>query len=46
MEMDMAMMMCPDCHEVKMGPKEMESKIMKCDGCGGMMHELELKHTH
>ncbi len=43
MEMtDMAMMMCPKCHEMKMGPMGMKNTMMKCDGCGGMMKEMEM----
>src|SRR3989304_5450357 len=31
MTMQMAMMMCPECHEIKMGPMDMKSEmIMKC----------------
>jgi len=40
---EQAMMMCPDCHEMKMGPMEMKSKMMKCDLCGGMMSEMTMK---
>ncbi len=43
MEMtDMAMMMCPKCHEMKMGPMGMKNMMMKCDGCGGMMKEMKM----
>lgn len=39
---DMSMMMCPKCHEMKMGPMNMKSMMMKCDGCGGMMKEMKM----
>jgi len=43
MTMQMAMMMCPECHEIKMGPMDMKSAMMKCDGCGKMMKEMMMK---
>lgn len=43
MSMEMAMTMCPDCHEMKMGPKNMKMKLMKCDGCGKPMKEMMMK---
>ena len=39
---DMAMCMCPDCHEMKMGPASMKKVMMKCDGCGGAMKEMKM----
>jgi len=39
---DMAMMMCPGCHEMKMGPMGMKDKMMKCDGCGMTMKEMKM----
>lgn len=39
-EMDMTMMMCGDCHEIKMGPKSMRSKMGKCDSCGKPLREM------
>jgi hypothetical protein len=35
--------MCSECHEMKMGPAEMKSKMMTCDGCGGDMSEMQMK---
>jgi uncharacterized protein (DUF983 family) len=37
--MDEAVMMCPTCHEMKMGPMSM---MMKCDGCGAEMKEMKM----
>ena len=37
-----AVMMCPSCHEMKMGPMSMKEMMMKCDGCGGMMKEMKM----
>ena len=34
---------CPDCHEMKMGPMNMKSKMGKCDGCGKPMKEMTMK---
>lgn len=39
---DMAVMMCPDCHEMKMGPMGMKGKMMNCDGCGMTMKEMKM----
>lgn len=39
---DMAMTMCPTCHQMKMGPTMMKSKMMKCDACGGPMKEMKM----
>jgi transcription initiation factor IIE alpha subunit len=36
-------MVCPEGHEMKMGPPEMKSKMMTCDGCGGEMTEMKMK---
>jgi hypothetical protein len=35
-------MACSGCHEMKMGPASMKSKMMTCDGCGGMMNEMKM----
>jgi hypothetical protein len=40
--MDQAVMMCPSCHEMKMGPMSMKTSMMKCDGCGGQMKEMKM----
>jgi hypothetical protein len=40
--MDEAVTMCPNCHEMKMGPMSMKGMMMKCDGCGGMMKEMKV----
>jgi hypothetical protein len=40
--MDQAVMMCPGCHEMKMGPMSMKASMMKCDGCGGQMKEMKM----
>lgn len=40
--MNEAVMMCPSCHEMKMGPMSMKSAMMKCDGCNGMMKEMKM----
>ena len=42
MAMEECMMMCPSCHEMKMGPMSMKSMMMKCDGCGGKMKEMKM----
>jgi hypothetical protein len=42
MKMDEAVMMCPSCHEMKMGPMSMKEMMMKCDGCGGAMKEMKM----
>lgn len=42
MTMGEAVMMCPNCHEMKMGPMSMKSMMMKCDSCGGMMKEMKM----
>ncbi len=42
MMMGEAVMMCPSCHEMKMGPMSMKEMMMKCDGCGGMMKEMKM----
>jgi hypothetical protein len=39
---DNAVMMCPECHEMKMGPMDMKDKMMHCDGCGGEMKEMKM----
>jgi hypothetical protein len=41
-KMDEAVMMCPNCHEMKMGPMSMKEMMMKCDGCGGAMKEMKM----
>lgn len=40
--MDEAVMVCPSCHEMKMGPMSMKPMMMKCDGCGGQMKEMKM----
>jgi uncharacterized protein (DUF983 family) len=42
MMMEECMMMCPNCHEMKMGPMSMKSMMMKCDGCGKTMKEMRM----
>lgn len=42
MKMEEVVMMCPNCHEMKMGPMSMKSMMMKCDGCGKMMKEMKM----
>jgi hypothetical protein len=42
MMMEEAVMMCPTCHEMKMGPMSRKSMMMKCDGCGKMMKEMKM----
>ncbi len=41
-EMMEVVMMCPDCHEMKMGPMSLKASMMKCDGCGSMMKEMKM----
>ncbi|MDA4127375.1 MAG: hypothetical protein OK452_09295 [Thaumarchaeota archaeon] len=37
-----AVMACPECHTMKMGPSEYKMQMSKCDACGGPMKEMKM----
>ena len=39
---DTAVMECPDCHTMKMGPAECKAQMSKCDACGGPRKEMKM----
>ena len=42
MDKDDIVLMCADCHVMKMGHKSLRDKMNHCDGCGMPMREMRM----